>query len=363
MKFTAWLFLVFLLIGSSINGQNNAQTKEEPDFKLFLVGDAGDRDITGETLTNLKRQLQNNPNSAVVFLGDNCYLNTFPLPVQLGGFNGKEKSKSRMMSQLNILRDYKGYAYIIPGNHDWWNDICFKLGKKRLLMEQFFVEDTLRSFKTIQNHLEGTFLPVNGNPGPVSKDYNAGKIRIIFLDTYRIIIEESKKMHRDTSLLNSFYRKFNEQVKDASNKNQKIIVAAHHPIHAKGKHSQPLKWWEKLSRHFEDSNSNYPPYHRMAFKLDSMLKTCRHSDVYYVSGHEHSLEYLNIDGIQYITSGAGSKVDKVNLESKTNNEETLIFNKEGYFVIDFYKNRESVSLYYKEEKETEMTVPYPSVYK
>jgi hypothetical protein len=347
--------LTCLLISGNVRAQT--QTAEVPSFKLFLIGDAGEGDTTGATLRDLKIQLQNNPNSAVVFLGDNCYLKPyFFIPLEVGGYDGSKVANRRIMAQLNILRGYKGFAYFIPGNHDWWNHINLKKGMKRLKAEQKVIQDTLRTFTTIQNHEEGTFLPLDGSPGPISKDFNGGKTRIIFIDTQRLIIEEGRKKREDSLLLNAFYTELKAQLTDASNKHEKIIVVGHHPIHSKGKHSFPLIFWERLGRRFADSNSNYPPYHKMAVRLDSLLKEHHHPDVYYVCGHEHSLEYFFNDSLHYLVSGAGSRIDQVDYKPVDNAEEYLIWNEEGFFEIDFYGRKETVLMYHRKDNKSELQV-------
>src|SRR5437588_106243 len=83
----------------------------------------------------------------------------------------------------------------------------------------------------LKNYNHDVCLPRNGSPGPVSLDFNDGKTRIIFVDSYRLIIEEGRKRHQDTVLLNAFYKDLKDQLTDASDKHEKIIVVAHHPIH------------------------------------------------------------------------------------------------------------------------------------
>ena len=349
--------IIGTLVCLLINSNGFAQNPDTPSFKLFLIGDAGEGDTTGATLHDLKIQLLKNPNSAVIFLGDNCYVNPyFLLPLEVGGYDGSKLAQRRIMAQLNILRGYKGFAYFVPGNHDWWNHINLKKGKKRLLAEQSFIEDTLKNFKTIQNHKEGTFLPTNGSPGPISKDFNDGKTRVIFIDTYRLIIEEGRKRHDDSLLLDSFYKDLKVQLTDATKKHEKIIVVAHHPIHAKGKHSLPLVFMERLNRRFADSNTNYPPYNKMSIHLDSLLKEHHHPDIYYVSGHEHSLEYFFNDSLHYLVSGAGSRIDQVKYKPVDNAEEYLIWNEEGFFEIDFYGRKETVLMYHRKGNNSELQV-------
>lgn len=335
-----------------------SQIPDQPTFKLYLIGDAGESDSVGATLKQLKSKLEANPNSAVIFLGDNCYTGSIlgKASFNVGGYDGTQLAKDRLMGQLNILRDYKGSAFFIPGNHDWFNKTNVKGGRKHLLEEENFIEDTLKNFSLLKNHGE-TFLPSNGSPGPVSMDFNDGKTRIIFIDTQRLIIEEVKRGNRkDTTLLNKFYDDLKQQLKDASAKKEKIIVVAHHPILAKGKHSVSLGFWQKIIRRFADTNVNYPAYNRVAVRLDSLLKAHHHPDVYYVAGHEHSLEYFLTDSLHYIISGAGCKVDNIAMESCTSDGECLQWNEEGFFEIDFYGWHETVLMYHRRSDESEMKV-------
>ncbi len=331
-----------------------SQIPNENPFKLFLVGDAGEKDTTGQILLDLKTKLENNPNSAVIFLGDNCYKKTFfgLIKLELKGFDGSKITRKRIMAQLNILRNYKGSAYFVPGNHDWWNSLSIKKGKKHLLKEELFIEDSLKNFNTLLNHNEETFLPANGNPGPISKQLNNGRLTIIFLDTYRILLEEMKKGPKHKLALNEFYKKLQEQITEAKIKNQKIIVAAHHPIYSKGNHSHPYKPGANLFKRAAISNLNSTPYKKIANKIDSLLKIIKVADIFYVAGHEHSLEYFLKDNIHYIVSGAGSKVDKVNAEATQNNNEYLIWNEEGFFEIDFANPKPSIIIYHRKNNQS-----------
>src|SRR5689334_2825777 len=138
--FTLIFFLVFFCTMIA-----KCQEEEKPTFRLFLVGDAGEDDSTEATLADLGQQLKDSDNSAVIFLGDNCYRKAMYglLPFEVKGFDGSNIARQRMMSQLNILKGYKGSAYFIPGNHDWWNYTNMRLGKKALLKQETFVEGIL----------------------------------------------------------------------------------------------------------------------------------------------------------------------------------------------------------------------------
>lgn len=352
-KFWRVEFWVIAFVGIALSGFS--QSTDTSSFKIFLIGDAGVCDTSGATLLDLQSKLKDSPNSAVVFLGDNCYKKIFfgLFPLEIKGYDGGKKTRSRMMSQLNILRNYNGSAYFVPGNHDWWNTMKIKKGKKHLLKEQMFVEDSLRKFTTLRNYNDGTFLPVNGDAGPVSKSVNDGKIRIVFIDTYRLILEEGKK-HRDTTLLETFYRNLENEITDATAKHQSIVLAGHHPMQSVGKHSQPLMFVEKLGKRFATSNSNYPPYHTMVVRINSLLKKYNSSSIYYASGHEHSLEYFYKDSIHYIVSGSGSKIDKVEFESRKTDTECVQWNQGGFFEIDFIREKGKVIMYHRENEKSEL---------
>jgi hypothetical protein len=221
------------------------------------------------------------------------------------------------MSQLNILKGYKGSAYFIPGNHDWWNYTNLRLGKKALLKQETFVESILKN-SSLRNK-ENTFVPDNGEPGPVVREFNDNKTRVIFIDTYRLILEEGGG-RPDTGFLGTFYRNVKKALWEGTAKKQKIVVVAHHPIHAKGKHSVALGAWEGLIRRVADANTNYPPYNRMATHLDSL---------------------------HYLVSGAGSKIDNVDYKETVNENEYFIWNEEGFFEIQFFGKFERVLMYHR----------------
>src|SRR5580704_11650527 len=98
----------------------SAQT---PLYKIFLIGDAGDDEMTNQTLDSLKSRLNANPNSAVIFLGDNSYRNALGglLPFGYKGFDSSAFTQKNVRAELDVVSGYKGAVYFVPGNHDWWN--------------------------------------------------------------------------------------------------------------------------------------------------------------------------------------------------------------------------------------------------
>jgi hypothetical protein len=339
-------------------------TAQNKPFKIYLVGDAGEDEETGETLKNLGQELNNNPNSAVVFLGDNSYKSSFfGLFPGFKGFDSTKLTQKKVRSQLDILTNYHGYAFFVPGNHDWWNITKYGSGKLKLKMEESFIESNLAENKSIANP-NRTFLPKDGDPGPESIELNNHTIRLIFVDTYRLIITAFKqKQEDDFPIEKTFYHDLDSVMKDATLKHQKIIVTAHHPLYAVGPNTHPLRKPNVFGR-IKASNSNFPAGTRMVKRLRAIMK--KYPGSYYASGHSHSLQYLFADDKNhYIVSGAGSKThlvtnsDIVKENLIGDERQYLLWNIKGFFEIDFYDQSEKTFLFYDNgEKKMEMITPF-----
>ena len=333
MKIRKTVFWILFLLAENVFSQ-------QPEFKVFLVGDAGDKKVTGETLDSLKSQLLANPNSAVIFLGDNSYRNSLfgIFPWGFKGFDGSSNTRQKINSQLNILDNYKGAVYFIPGNHDWWNLTKFEKGKRKLKLEEDFIESRLRQNRNILNPDSTCFLPSNGSPGPASVELNDKKLRVVFIDSYWFILLGFKKTPVENNALEKlFYHNLDSILADASAKKQKIIVTAHHPIHALGSHTYKVKNPNFLRR-IKTSTLNFPSYKKMIRQLDSLL--IKYPGTYYASGHVHALQFYLRNGVHYIISGSGSKIHKKKHKKSDAAEpctesECLIWNEQGFFEIVF----------------------------
>ncbi len=339
-----------LLAGTLLSFTIKLSAQNE-QFKVFLVGDAGENRQTGETLRNLHVQLINNPNSAVIFLGDNAYKSILwgIIPFGFKGFDGTALSQKKVRSQLDILAGYKGYVYFVPGNHDWWNIKSKERGKRKLKLEEDFIEQVLQKNGSIANPTH-TFLPADGNPGPDYVELGDRSVRIIFIDTYRLIMEGFKENSpEDSAMENNFYRSLDKLLHDATLQRQRVIIAAHHPVYAKGPNNGPLKH-PRLFKRIKASNIHFHSYSRMAASIKAILN--KYPGIYYASGHVHTLQYyLSSDSIHYIVSGAGSKIDHVpdkeiqNMPAAAGNEYKM-WNMNGFFEIEFYKLFQKTFLFY-----------------
>jgi hypothetical protein len=237
----------------------------------------------------------------------------------------------------------------VPGNHDWWNRKSFARGSPKLRLEESFIEANLGKNRNISNP-GNVFFPKHGGPGPDDVELNQHSIRLILIDSYRLILPGFKKDLPDTTLSEErFYHDLDSLLHDATLKNQKILVVAHHPVHVRGPHAKPLKNYHLFSR-IKASNSGFPSYKKMSLKVREILR--KYPGTYYASGHVHGLYYaLSEDYIHYIISGAGSKIHHVSQKDLENQKspggyEFPMWNSKGYFEIDYIQGKENVFLYF-----------------
>ena len=340
--------MIFLLIGMALLRASPTHSQER--FKIYLVGDAGDHTESGETLINLHKELINQPNSAVIFLGDNSYKDVLGgiIPFGFKGFDSTRNTMDKIRSQLGLVEQYKGYVYFTPGNHDWWNRTTYLKGKPKLAMEESFIQANAKVNTSIANPGQ-VFLPSNGQYGPVSVELNHRTIRLVFLDTYRIIQTGIKKQDVPEEE-KTVYRKLDSLIHEGFLLKERVVVVAHHPVYLKGPYNRTLKNPYLFAR-IKASNSSFPSYRKMADSIREVLK--RYPGIYYVSGHVHALQYFySPDSVHYIISGAGSKENKISRKDiekynvSLSSNEYLLWNSGGFFELEFSTDGIQTTLFY-----------------
>ncbi len=339
------LYILLCLAGLGVNN-----SFAQNSFKIFLVGDAGDHEESGETLKNLQKKLIENPNSAVVFLGDNCYKDILwgIIPFGYKGFDSTRNTIDKIRSQLSLVTNYNGSVFFIPGNHDWWNQSYLK-GQPKLQMEESFISKNLKENACIANP-GNVFLPEHGGYGPEFVDLNNKTVRLVFIDTYRIIQTGIKKNKIPAEEI-SFYKRLDTIIRTAYSLNEKVIVVGHHPVYSISPYNKELThpyWFRRIKA----SDMEFPSYHSMASKLNAMFR--HYPGIYYASGHLHALQYFSTkDSIHYIISGSGSKEnilskkEIVKYERGPSASDYVVWNSGGFFELEFHRGYVNSSLYYK----------------
>ena len=270
---------------------------------------------------------------------------------------------AKLESQLTILNGYKGAAFFVPGNHDWWNITYFKKGKRKLKMEESFIEAKLAKNLTIANP-NGTFYPKDGMPGPTSVELDNKKVRIVFIDTYWLILLGFKQNPKENFIIaNTFYHNLDSIFNAATELQQTIIAVAHHPIYSTGKAlAKKFKnpyFFERPKQSFK----TFPSYDSMIVKMTAIFQ--KYPGIYYASGHIHALQFHFVNGVNYIISGSGSKTIKVKSDGTNQNHcaenDCELWNEKGFFEMDFYKDYSpSVIMYHQDGKENTLLKKHES---
>ncbi|MEP2935470.1 MAG: metallophosphoesterase [Gilvibacter sp.] len=307
------LFLAALLVSACAtykpqlrNASNvSAMPVKEIVHSFYLLGDAGNSPMGGssQAIQSFKSQLDiASINSTAIFLGDNIYEKGLPKT------NDPERAlaQHRLTVQTDAVKNFKGDAIFIPGNHDWYND-----GVEGLKRQEKFVEDALG---------KNTFLPENGCP--IEKIHISDDIELILIDSYWYITNWDKHptINDDCDIKTraSFLDEFSSLIKKARGKT--TIVAIHHPMYTNGPHGgqytfgshmKPIPILGTLKNILRKTSgvNNSDLQNKRYNELKKRLVTISQENkkVIFASGHEHSMQYIIEDNLRQIVSGSGSK--------------------------------------------------------
>ncbi|MFK7783008.1 metallophosphoesterase [Psychroserpens sp.] len=323
--------------------KNDNKSSTFPNKKIkhsfYLIGDAGNYQLgaSSEVLEAFETELNNaTKNSTAIFLGDNIY------PIGFPDKNHKHRNtaEKRIEAQTNIAKNFKGQTVFIPGNHDWYS------GVKGLKRQEKFVEDALG---------KNTFLPEDGCP--IEKIHVTKDIDVIIVDSQWYLTNWNNKptINDDCQIKtrDAFLNEFSSLIKKARSKT--TIVAIHHPMFTNGPHGgqysvknhmSPLPVLGTIKNVFRKANGlsdvdlQNKHYNELKQRLVSLAQ--ENKKVVFVSGHEHSLQYLEKDNLKQIVSGSGSKI------TPTRNVGAGLFSygTPGYARLDVFEDGSSYVRFY-----------------
>ena len=295
------------------------------DLSVYLIGDAGEPHFPEDAnLKFLKQKVADaSENDVLIFLGDNLY------PKGLPDEEDPERAEmeKKLNAQLDIIKEFKGTSYIIPGNHDWAQ------GRRHGL------EDIRNMEKHVTQYLNNptVFLPKNGCPGPEEIPLS-DKVTLLILDTQYLLHRFDKGRETDgcnAAGTSEALELLNDMV--VRNKDKHLLIAAHHPLYSYGPHGGrynflkanlfPLTDTKKLKNAYIPlpglgtiywvnraviGNIQDIPNPRYKIIRNSIVDILSQAEnVVWASGHEHSLQYIKRDKTHYVVSGSGSKTSRV----------------------------------------------------
>jgi len=351
--------LTLLLLSSCANYKLNITKDLAPDtiqdqaamtgeivHTMYLVGDAGNAKKDKKTppgLVLLKEKLAAaGENSSVIFLGDNIY------PDGLAPKREQEeraKDEFRLDAQLNTLADFKGRPFFVAGNHDW---------------AKWGLDGVQRQEKYIEKKLDrgNVFVPNAGCGDPKEIEINEN-LTILAIDSQWFLQdwEGETEINDGCEVKNrfTFMKWFEEALK--ANRNKNVVIAMHHPLYSNGPHGGgttikqhifpltqlydnayiPLPGIGTIGAFLRatvgiSQDLSHPNYKELKKGLLAGAK--KNGNFIFAAGHEHTLQYFEDDGQQFIVSGAGSKREPAKLGGGAQ----FAYGQYGFSQLDFYED-------------------------
>jgi len=343
--------------------QNSALKVDEMTDKeilhtFYLIGDAGLSPYGGmnPALNIFKEKLNKaNSNSTAIFLGDNIYPAGLPDPVD--STKAFRIASSHLDAQIATLENFKGNKYFIPGNHDWYTE-----GLVGLKREQEYIEEKLSS--------DQVFFPKNGCPIETLKIEE--DIVLVLVDSEWYLTNWDKRPGINDNCNIKSREKFLIEIEDIikENRERTTLIALHHPMFTYGPHGGQFS----LKQQLFPSNKSVPlpvlgsianilrktagpsiadTQNKLYRELrDRMTTLAQFSDkVIFVSGHEHTLQYIVEKSTPQIVSGSGAKKGVTRLI----NGSQFSTGQMGYATLEIYTDGSSKVRYFGlDEKEEDL---------
>ncbi|WP_062054920.1 metallophosphoesterase [Aquimarina longa] len=319
---------------------------------FYLIGDAGYAKMGESTvgLSILKRVLDTTTTTKkdyLIFLGDNIYQKGMPKK----GTPERGLATHRIDAQVEAIKEFNGNVIFIPGNHDWYSN-----GVEGLRRQEKYVVEKMKN--------KNSFLPSKGCP--IEGIEVSDKVHLLILDTQWYLANWDKNPTINDNCEIKTREKFFLEIEGELKKHSKktILIAMHHPMYTNGihggnysfkKHIFPLK--KKIPLPILGSlvaqirsqggvstqDVSNVHYNKLMRRLSTMTRAL--DRVVFISGHEHSMQYIDSDGSKQIVSGSGSKSTPVTLGKNG----LFASSNQGITVLDIYKDGSSTVRFFGDD--------------
>ncbi len=326
--------------------QDQALMTGEIVHTMYLIGDAGNAkkgESTPIGLALLKEKLDAvGENSSVIFLGDNIYPDGLPPKREK---EERAKDEFRLDAQLDALANFKGRPFFVAGNHDW---------------AKWGLDGVQRQEKYIEKKLDrgDVFVPDAGCGDPKEIEINEN-LTILAIDSQWFLQdwEGETEINDGCEVKNrfTFMKWFEEALK--ANRNKNVVIAMHHPLFSNGPHGGGTTVKQHifpLTQLYDNAyiplpiigtigaflratvgisqDLAHPNYKEL--KEGLLAGANKNGNFIFAAGHEHTLQYFEQEGQQFIVSGAGSKREP----AKLGNGAQFAYGQSGFSQLDFYED-------------------------
>ncbi|MEO0525868.1 MAG: metallophosphoesterase [Bacteroidota bacterium] len=347
-KFYTLLIIPFIFTGCATykakyldtDTSKDVVSDKEVTHTFYLIGDAG-RSPSGGLNPALKifkdKLAKASENSTAIFLGDNIYPAGLPSKKEALKYS---VAKNYLDAQLKTLENFKGKSIFIPGNHDWYTD-----GLKGVQRQEKYIEEQLDN--------KDVFFPEDGCP--IQKIDINEDIVVIAIDTEWYLTNWDKHPTMNDECDIKDREKFFEELEGLIKKNidKTTIFAMHHPMFTYGSHGGQFSFKQNLAPVLgsfvnilrrttgaSTTDVNNKRYRELRKRIVTLAQFSE--KVVFVSGHEHSLQYIVEDNTPQIVSGSGANKGATRLL----NGSQFSTGKIGYAAMEVYSDGSSRVRYY-----------------
>lgn len=327
-------------------GKRDSESEGVLHYRLLLLGDGGDPSLNEPVLKTLGEWARKDAaKTSIVFLGDNMYPDGMTE-------SRKHEAEERLGPQLTVVKAAGVHGLFVPGNHDWVNGKAE--GLSAVLAQEKFINDALAD--------EMSFLPSGGSPGPVALELPKANpaARIIILNTQWWLHQHEKPQKSPATVIQELIGLLDTELP--------VIVVGHHPLETYGPHGGYFDWKTHLfpARDLKGwlwipvpiLGSFYPYWREYFHKSDQDVSGARNKNMVaqlnsafsarkstaqntplliYAAGHDHSLQVLKDDIVDYLLVSGAAATRKVT--EVMSGENTLFAHSHtGFMAVDFFTN-------------------------
>jgi len=272
---------------------------QELETSVFVTANTGTTD-NNAVLSQIKDEAKTLDNSKLLILGN---------VVSKEGFS--KDAKAKITSQLDVLKSFDGKVIFTPGHHEW------AINGHR---------DVRDLEKFIQKNSKAKFYPDEGCP--IKKTDITDDVVLITVDSQWYLEDWNNHIYlnEDCDIKNrtQFFLEFESMLKKSQGKT--IMVAMHHPVFSNTKEGLIARTGGVSLHDFQNKQNT-------KFRNRLITLARQTENIFFVSGHDKNLQYINKYGVPQIVSGAAGKTKK----ASSKNENDFSSNENGYARIDIFK--------------------------
>jgi hypothetical protein len=297
---------------ASMGTASLASETVEEQTRILVVGGAGDGDPT-KTLHALQERLRASLAQRTVLVFTGNYLRQGELPE--AEHEERDEAESALQGYVRVARDLRaagGRVFFLPGHRDYGSG--GRRGPRRL---RRFLEDSLHSE---DEHDELSVMPVADCAEPEVLELEDGVTVLAFVNSQWWMQDHSQdeKANQGCEFKRRAQLAFAFEGIVKKYRTKRLVVLAHHPLRSHGPYGgrfRPVDYaWPPVLGLFDvvgkqtglfPQYRSHPLYSSYADTIAGSAK--KFGSFVFASGHDRSLQVLDVDSQVQVVSGAGSE--------------------------------------------------------